>query len=422
MALTTASKLQTAQQGLTEDLQLLAEKNALRAQMVAAGADTTAIDQRIAQLQDNVAFGNAETAKYNQDLMTEQQTSASTTGSGGVIPGGGQITDPNAADYNANYAEYVRNTQDPGGTPYKKSVAFQQSPSGSMAGETGHNTEINDGSRASASGTPFAPPNINSNLAQNENLSDPRSARLANAGLNKGGVNSTKTPESQPWIRPGVSNTGNIDPSKDWRVRISLPAGSDILYKSPDGSIGFMEPLVTSGQIGVVFPYTPTITLAYNARYQEQALTHSNFKSYFYEGSDVAPITISGEFTAQNQGEAQYVLACVYFLRACTKMLWGQDVNAGTPPPIVKLNGYGIDYLPDVSCVITNFTHTMPAEVDYIAINRGGYNGARMPVSSTISVTLQPVYSRKKIANDFTVSNYGAFGGNPAVGRGGRFL
>ena len=353
--------------------------------------------------------------------MTEQQTAASTTGDGGAVPGGGQITDPNAADYNADYAGYVADTQDAGGTEYVEQSPDYGAADGSLAGDNEINTEVNDGDWSGVS-PKAAYASRASNLSQNESLSDPRSARLANAGLNKGGVNSTKTPETVPWIQPGMSNAGGVDPSQDWRVRITLPPGSDILYNSPDGYIGFMEPLVNSGQMGVVFPYTPTITLAYNARYQEQALTHSNFKSYFYEGSDVAPITISGEFTAQNQGEAQYVLACVYFLRACTKMLWGQDVGAGTPPPIVKLNGYGINYLPDVSCIITNFTHTMPAEVDYIAINRDGYNGTRMPVSSTISVTLQPVYSRKKIADDFTVGTYGAFGGNPSKGRGGRFL
>jgi hypothetical protein len=298
-----------------------------------------------------------------------------------------------------------------GGTPYKESVAFQQSPSGSMAGETGYNTDVNDGQAGPPGNSDFTKYQGSSNQTGNESFSDPRNARLANAGLYKGGANSTRGPATVPWVLPGASDTGGVPTEKDWRVRISLPPGSEILYNNQNVEMGFMEPLISSGVFGVVFPYTPNITMSYNARYQEQSLTHSNFKSYFYEGSDVAPITISGEFTAQNQGEAQYVLACVYFLRACTKMLWGQDVGAGTPPPIVKLNGYGYEYFPDVSCIITNFQHTMPGDVDYIAIQKEYYDNTRVPVISTISVTLQPVYSRKKQHDDFTVASYGPFGG-----------
>ena len=303
-----------------------------------------------------------------------------------------------------------------GGTPYKESVAFQQSPSGSMAGDSGNNDQVNDGEWRKMPYT--AKNNGESNLSQNESLSDPRQARLRNAGLYNGGINSPKSQDQLPEVQQGASDTGGVPTEADWRVRISLPEGNNTLYRMEDSDRGYMEPLVSSGIMGVVFPYTPTITLAYNARYAEQTLTHSNFKSYFYEGSDVAPITISGEFTAQNQAEAQYVLGCVYFLKACTKMLWGNDENAGAPPPIVKLNGYGQNYLPDVSCVLTNFSHTMSGDVDYIAIYKNRYDGVRVPVISTIAVTLQPVYSRRKIANSFDVRSYGT--GSSWLG--GRFL
>jgi hypothetical protein len=303
-----------------------------------------------------------------------------------------------------------------GGTEYKAPTNDQnQAASGSLAGDTGNNNEVNDGQWQAVPKNKLY--NSYSNLSRNEFLSNPRDSRLANAGLYSGGANSPRSPDQVPEVQQGASDTGGVPTDTDWRVRISLPPGNNTLYNTDDGYRGFMEPLVASGIMGVVFPYTPTITLAYNARYQEQALTHSNFKSYFYEGSDVQPITISGEFTAQNQAEAQYVLACVYFLRAATKMLWGNVENAGAPPPILKLNGFGQEYFPDVSCVLTNFTHTMPADVDYIGIYKEGYNGVRVPVASTIAVTLQPVYSRKKVGN-FDVGFYGRSGGYP----GSRFL
>ena len=190
----------------------------------------------------------------------------------------------------------------------------------------------------------------------------------------------------------GTGGTGTDTNSNttggDWRVKISMaPTTAKFFYNSG----GIMSPLGEKGTKGLVFPTTPTVTVTHQANYNSAQLTHNNYKSYFYQGSDVASITIAGEFTAQTITEAAYVNAAIHFLRACTKMFFGQDQNAGNPPPMVFLNGYGSNYFPNVPCVITNFSHTMPNDVDYI--NTGG---AWIPTSSTLNVTLQPVYSREK--------------------------
>ena len=80
-------------------------------------------------------------------------------------------------------------------------------------------------------------------------------------------------------------------------------------------------------------------------------------------------------------------------------MFFGQGENLGNPPPICILNGYGDFVYKNVSCVIKNFTVTMPNNVDYIASTTGGA-GSRVtyvPTASDISVTVQPVYSRTQI-------------------------
>lgn len=191
----------------------------------------------------------------------------------------------------------------------------------------------------------------------------------------------------------------NLSPRKDWRVRITLPQGSHFAFRDEAWQyLGLNKPLLNNkGEKnfdGVIFPYTPTITVTNSARYSEQALTHSNYKSYFYEGSDVAPIQIAGIFTCQNQSEAIYLLSCIMFLRACTKMNYGQyDPMAGKPPTLVKLMGYGDHYLPGVSAVVTSVSHVMPEDCDYIKYEYEGTQGW-MPISSTLTVTLQPVVSR----------------------------
>jgi hypothetical protein len=256
------------------------------------------------------------------------------------------------------------------------------------------------------------------------NVLDPSGVRLSIAKLFKGGAS---TEAALGTLGKNISFSGTTAIANDWRVRISLPDANSLFYKEA-GSIQ----TILQRTNGVIFPYTPTITVAHNARYQEQALTHSNYKNYFYEGSDVAPITISGDFTVQNLDEGQYLLAAIYFFRSCTKMFVGNDALAGNPPPIVYLDGYGDFYFPHVSCVVTSFSHTMPAEVDYVEIpyspglklfeNNGvaaalSKQSVRLPTTSTLSVTVQPVYSRKNTHDNFTLTDFSK--GKLLKGKGG---
>jgi hypothetical protein len=186
-------------------------------------------------------------------------------------------------------------------------------------------------------------------------------------------------------------------------------------------------------------------------------LTHSNYAQYFYESSAVASINITGDFTVQNEEEAKYFLAGIYFFRACTKMFYGfSEAYQGSPPPIVYLDGYGQHYLPHVPCVVTGFSHTMPGDVDYLEVNtpksmtttkskadnsssyyqlpgQGAGAGTelttqtintafdRVPTASTFNVTLQPVISRTQAMNfDYSAFARGALiGGKDSVFAGG---
>ena len=123
-------------------------------------------------------------------------------------------------------------------------------------------------------------------------------------------------------------------------------------------------------------------------------------------------------------------MAVIYFLRSATKMFFGKDTLAGNPPPIVYLDGYGDFYFPHVSCVITSFQHTMPADVDYLEVpytdrNTAGYGieyqTARLPTNSQCVITLQPVYSRNNIHNNMNLTDFsqGRLLGSKNSGRAG---
>lgn len=214
----------------------------------------------------------------------------------------------------------------------------------------------------------------------------------------------------------------------DWRVKISLGPNASYFYKAATKEEqGILSPLVASG--GVVFPYTPTISVTHSARYSAQSLTHSNYTNYAYEASEVAAFTIAGDFSAQSTSDAAYVLAVVQFFRSATKMWFGGGNNVGSPPPMVFLTGFGEAYFPNVPCVITSFQHTLPNDVDYISAGANkkvvskspnAYEKARVdnvfvgsntwvPTNSNISVTLQPIYSRKS-TNSFDLNKFAAGG------------
>lgn len=210
---------------------------------------------------------------------------------------------------------------------------------------------------------------------------------------------------------------GVIKSENDWRVRISLqPSLAQLFYNDPSNLI--LNKLQATS--GVIFPYTPQIQVTHSARYNPTLLTHSNYASHFYEGSEVQAISITGDFTVQNWDEGQYLLAVVHFFRTVTKMFYGRDPLAGAPPPLVFLNGYGTAYFPNVSCVVTQFTHTMPGDSDYVEIPIGVQNGSvagnainltsiptiRLPVASQITVNLQPVYSRTNVAQNFSLQGF----------------
>jgi hypothetical protein len=164
----------------------------------------------------------------------------------------------------------------------------------------------------------------------------------------------------------------NQPSAADWRVRLQLAAGANYLYKAGDNgsAAGILKPLWDTD--GVIFPYTPQIDTSYTAKYDNYDLVHSNYRGYFYKSSSVDNLTVRGTFTAQDTKEAQYLLAVIHFFRSVTKMFYGQDAQAGTPPPLVYMSGLGQYQFNNHPCVVSNFTYNLPNDVDYIRAD--GFN------------------------------------------------
>ena len=243
-----------------------------------------------------------------------------------------------------------------------------------------------------------------------------------------------------------AQDQANFAAAQDWRVRLSLAPGANYLYNAP--SPGILQPLKQTN--GVIFPYTPSITVNYAANYEGTSLIHTNYKIYQYQNSSVDQVQITCEFTAQDVNEANYVLAVIHFFRTMTKMFYGQDSEPknGTPPPLCYLygmGGYQFDALP---LAISGFNYSLPQDVDYIkttgaspagspqpSVLNGATNTGRLgssllpggkgappsygstpkssnqdatwiPTKIQLSVTCLPIMSRNQVSNNFSVKNY----------------
>jgi hypothetical protein len=187
-------------------------------------------------------------------------------------------------------------------------------------------------------------------------------------------------------LQPGAKN--------DWRVRITCQWN---IFNSP-----LFKLLENTG--GVVWPYTPNVTVSTKAEYNAISPTHSNYAYQAYKSSVIDDITISGEFTCETETDAAYWIAATTFFKTATKMFFGQGDNAGNPPIVCNLTGYGSSIFDKVPVIVKTFSVDLKEDVNYIKCNTFGTN-TWVPVVSTISVTVTPVYNRSRMRK-FSLQDY----------------
>jgi len=222
-------------------------------------------------------------------------------------------------------------------------------------------------------------------------LADSEEARDA-SNAQTSAATARNVPNSEPTKPAPAAPT--FQGGTDHRVRLKVPTSylvgqaagpSNTLFKSQ----------------GIIFPYTPSISQDYTASYTPLSLVHTNYTQQFYKNSTVGNISLSAKFTVQNEYEAEVYFSIVHLLRALTKMRWGDDDNAGSPPPVCRLFAYGDAIMNNVPVAISSFKLELPDNVDYFTTK----SRSSAPAVSTISLTLVPIYSRNEIQK-YTVSGW----------------
>ena len=187
-------------------------------------------------------------------------------------------------------------------------------------------------------------------------------------------------------LKPGAVN--------DWRVRINCNFG---LFGT-----AFNRLVDTNG---FVFPYLPNITVSSKANYTQIEPIHNIQPFYAYKNSQVDDIQISGEFSVENELDAQYWIEGTTFLKTATKMFFGSGENVGNPPIICNLTGYGARVFNNVPVIVKSFSVDFKDDTSYIKYTPKGGAPTWVPIMSTISVTVAPIYNRTRL-RQFNLKSY----------------
>ena len=230
-----------------------------------------------------------------------------------------------------------------------------------------------------------------------------------------------------------VAPTIHFESDYDFAKRIAYVLGTqDVSYPKSVGSIssdslfrGFLRSQLGKAQ-GLIFPYTPKITMNYSVNYEKTDFIHSNLSFNSYKNSPPPTISLNAKFTADTKANAIHMLSAVWFLQACSKcdtglntMSKGDNKNtanrsgAGLPPPVLYLNGYA-NLMDNIPVIIEGFTVDYPDDIDYVrldlqmAINKPTQRSFSDPLKESLKQTnplLDDNFSFFTLENHFDVSD-----------------
>ena len=215
--------------------------------------------------------------------------------------------------------------------------------------------------------------------------------------------------ETDTIIKPIDSSPTVTAQSVDWRARLRPKRGGESQFygrTADDGSQDWLlKPIQESG--GLVWQYTPNITIQGSANYNSTDAQGQNYPINTFNNSAPPQIPINSDFTANDLDEARYLLAVMTFLKVATKGYYGdQSVAAGTngtPPPVLLfeyLGEYGFNKVP---VVVTNYDIQYPNNVDYVPVEFRG-TVTYVPTETNINVLLVPSYTPHKLRKQFNLS------------------
>lgn len=175
-------------------------------------------------------------------------------------------------------------------------------------------------------------------------------------------------------------NVSNLLSKDEWEARLGYILGGNVQVV---GEYGPILPYYQGGGLlyelfgptrGIVFPYTPDIDFNHQVNYEETSIPHSNLNVQHYKNTPPPAISLTADFTADNENNARYMYGVIHFLRSISKCEFGEEVVksrnnvAGVPPPTLYLNGWG-NLINNVPVVVKSFGIKLGKEKHYVHLN-----------------------------------------------------
>lgn len=232
----------------------------------------------------------------------------------------------------------------------------------------------------------------------------------------------------EPDIVVTSSPLTEIKPTNDPRVRLSaFKNKEEQIYGKNDPSSNILYRLWDTG--GLLFPYTPAISVSQDTSWQSVDIQQSNFDILSYQKSASASISLTARFTVQNQREGEYLLAAIHFLRTVSKTYFGetsadtfldgksevndqpkkirQAGNSGLPPPVLILSGYGELMFNEVRCVVKSHSWAFDENADMVEVSvLGGKTSVWLPPILQISIGLGIQMSGDDVRTVFNLDTF----------------
>ena len=210
-----------------------------------------------------------------------------------------------------------------------------------------------------------------------------------------------------------ITVTANKKPTDPNRIRLRAIAGQEDQVYGPLGDNGnilsILHPLSPAGTNGLLFPYTPAITVTQAVEYGSMQLTHTIGDIQTYSHTPSVTISLSAKFTVQNQREGRYALAALHLLRVISKMYFGEQDKAaglaGLPPPVMIFTGYGSYMFNNLPVILKSHSYTFDEHMDMVTVNTNG-GIARLPPLFTVSIDLAVQQTPKAMREYFSLDKF----------------
>ena len=161
----------------------------------------------------------------------------------------------------------------------------------------------------------------------------------------------------------------------------------------------------TKGTMNVItWPSTPKISQTIEVNYQTWELQHTNYQPSAFGNRSTPTVTISGQWFSRDEEEAKRTLNAIHLLRSATSMYYGRaDSKKGTPPPIGRLNAFGL--YNNTPVVVKTFQYDFPNDVDYVSVDM--FNGKQaVPVLFEMSVSLIIQVNSIEAVKEYSLSKF----------------